>query len=157
MHFNLFHRLLTIISWLFLFVSLVYIIIIWPTIPQEIGIHFGPSGEFDMYDSKTYAFYPYGVGFGLLLIFEGLCLVARKVKSGMNITPEGEHVFRKVVTLLIDIGKLCTSTFFTYWSICVIRQTALRVIVPQITVVILALSFIGTFIVTLLIKNKYNT
>ena len=47
----------TAISWALLVAGLVYVAAIWKEIPDEVGRHFAGNGEFDLYGSKTIAFY----------------------------------------------------------------------------------------------------
>ncbi len=148
------HASFTIISWAMLIISLVYLLAIWNTLPEILGVHFAPGGEFDVYDSKLYIAYPYGVGFGLLLLLELAGCVAKRVKSGLKITEAGEKNHKAAVCIFIDIIKLCISCFFTHWADCVMKQNHMNRLIPICAVYICFAGFIALIIALVIIRVK---
>ena len=116
------HRTVTVSSWGMLLVSLVYLFIRWNSLPEPLGVHFSATGEFDLYDDKINAFYPYLVGFGVLIFCELIAWAAGKVKSGLKVNEQGEENLRMAAVLWIDLVKGGITLFFTHWSFCVIHQ-----------------------------------
>ena len=120
---------------------LAFLCVVWWKMPDTIGIHFGPgSGEyanFDVIGDKVFAFYPFWAGFGLLILFSLLQIVAGKIKLGMKTDEVGENMIRAYVMLYLDLHKLVWAAFFSHWADCVIHQVPLHVIVPQIGLIIL--------------------
>lgn len=148
------HTAFTTISWTMLTISLVYLLTIWDTLPNVLGVHFAPGGEFDVYDSKIYIAYPYGVGFGLLFLLELACYVTKRVKSGLKITKSGELKLKVAVYIFIDIIKLSISCFFTHWADCVIKQKMTNRLVPVAAVYICAAGLVAIIIAVVVIRIK---
>ena len=120
------HRALIAVSALLLLGSLVFYLSRWSSLPVEAGIHFGPDGNFDVYESRFYGFYPHLIG-GLIvggLTFSGL--VIRKKHTGLRIRPEGERLFKTELLFTLDAIALLISCFFTYWSRCVALQVPMQ-------------------------------
>lgn len=120
--YKIIHRMVTISSWGMLLMSLVYLFIRWNNLPEPLGVHFSATGEFDLYDDKVNAFYPYIVGFGVLIFCEFITWVAGKVKSGLKVNEQGELYLRMAAVLWIDLVKGGITLFFIHWSLWVIHQ-----------------------------------
>ncbi len=148
------HTAFTTISWAMLTISLVYLLTIWNTLPDVLGVHFAPGGEFDVYDSKFYIAYPYGVGFGLLFLLELACYVAKCAKSGLKITKGGECKLKAAVYIFIDIIKLSISCFFTHWADCVMKQQMMNRLVPITAVYICAAGLVAMIVTVVVIRVK---
>ncbi len=136
--------LFTLLVWGMLLGSLVYLLCIWRTLPQTIGVHFASDGSFDVYDSKWYIAYPYVVGFGLLGLLERGIAVSRKVSSGMPLHEVGEKHLKTAIGILLRALKLYVSVFFTHWACCVMTQTPLNQLFSRIiawAVIVLFLVF----------------
>ncbi len=144
-----------VLTWGMLLTSLIYLLCIWNTIPEIIGVHFAPNGSFDVFDSKFYIAYPYAVGFGSLFLLEKASAVSRKSKSGMKISESGEHLLKFSLSILINGLKLFVSVFFTYWTYCVMAQKPQNLQLLRIsiwTVLILFLVFLCSIV---FIRLKY--
>ncbi len=151
--FKIFHLLSNVVSVGIILISLVYILIIWDSIPAETGIHFASTGEFDVYASKRFAFYPYVIGFGALFLMEIADIVSKKLKSGLKISENTEQKLKKLVSIVLDIMKLCTSFYFTHWAECVIVQKPFNNIVGKTVAIIFILSIIVLIILPMIIKK----
>ncbi len=154
--FRVVHITITVVSWGMLVISLIFLAAKWNTLPKEIGVHFSSTGEFDLYDEKIHAFYPYLLGFGCLLFWEVASILAKKLKSGMKINVDGERLFRAVVCILLDTVKICLSVFWVNWADCVIRQKTMNVKIPVIASEIVGAAFILFLFLMVVIRVKYK-
>ena len=151
------HVIVTILAWTMFGASLIYLAIKWNALPDTIGVHFNPpTGEFDLYDEKIFALYPYGVWFGAMLVLEIAGILVNKIKTGMKIMVEGEKVFRRVTFILLDVIKICLSIFWLNWAICVIRQTQMIVWIPLAASEIVRIAFVLYVIAAIVIRIKYK-
>ena len=132
--YKILHITITIAAWFMLVFSLVYLLVIYKKLPQEIGVHFSASGTFDLYDDKINAFYPYKVGFGVLIISELAIWLAKRIKSGLKVDEQGERRLKVAAILWIDLFKCSISVFFTHWSYCVITQSVLSVLLVRVVI-----------------------
>ncbi len=122
---TLIHRILTLISILILSASLVFYLTKWTSFPDEIGVHFGPDGQYDVVASKFYGFYPHVVG-GILIT--GIALAnffIQKKSTGLKITETGEQHFKTELCLTLDCLSVLLSLFFANWSRTVSLQIVL--------------------------------
>ena len=155
--FKVFRIVITIIAWVMFVASLIFLAFSWNALPDTIGVHFNPpTGEFDLYDEKIYALYPYGVWFGAMLVLEIAGILVNKIKTGMKIMAEGEKIFRRVTFILLDVIKICLSIFWLNWAICVIRQTQMIVWIPLAVSEIVRIAFVLFLIVVIVIRIKYR-
>lgn len=151
------HVIVTILAWTMFGASLIYLAIKWNALPDTIGVHFNPpTGEFDLYDEKIFALYPYGVWFGAMLVLEIAGILVNKIKTGMKIMAEGEKVFRRVTFILLDVIKICLSIFWLNWAICVIRQTQMIVWIPLAVSEVVRIAFVLFLIAVIVIRIKYR-
>lgn len=151
------HVIVTILAWTMFGASLIYLAIKWNALPDTIGVHFNPpTGEFDLYDEKIFALYPYGVWFGAMLVLEIAGILVNKIKTGMKIMAEGERVFRRITFILLDVIKICLSIFWLNWSICVIRQTQMIVWIPLAVSEVVRIAFVLFLIAVIVIRIKYR-
>ena len=151
------HVIVTILAWTMFVASLIYLAIKWNTLPDTIGVHFNPpTGEFDLYDEKIFALYPYGVWFGAMLVLEIAGILVNKIKTGMKIMAEGEKVFRRITFILLDVIKICLSIFWLNWAICVIRQTQMIVWIPLAVSEVVRIAFVLFLIAVIVIRIKYR-
>ena len=151
------HVIVTILAWTMFVASLIYLAIKWNALPDTIGVHFNPpTGEFDLYDERIYALYPYGVWFGAMLVLEIAGILVNKIKTGMKIMAEGERVFRRITFILLDVIKICLSIFWLNWAICVIRQTQMIVWIPLAVSEVVRIAFVLFLIAVIVIRIKYR-
>ena len=119
------HRILLTVSILILGASLVFYLIKWGDYPEEIGVHFGPDGGFDVTASKFFGFYPHVIGGIVIAGIAFACRLIGKKKTGLRISEKGEEHFRGELCLTLDCIALLVSLFFAYWSVCVALQQPL--------------------------------
>lgn len=133
-------RIFTVLPFVILGIALVWFLLSYAGLPDEIGVHFGPDGEFDVYAAKVFGFYPFVAGYGLMVIFLLLGYFVDKIKkTGMKITEKGEAVFRAVIRIFSLIMIWGWAVFFTRWTYSVVTQT------PNDLIFLTAVSFIFLF------------
>ena len=142
-----FHRAVTIIIWLAVVINAVWFAVSYHSLPEQIGCHFGPDGEFDVFAERIYGAYPYVV----CLIICGFCQIAGlltgKVRLGMKITERGTKIIEEGFRFLLDILKLTIAGFYgCVWSDCVIRQHALNTKIGAALAFVILLGFPAFFI-----------
>lgn len=113
-----------ILSFGMLFFYFVYMLRVYGDFPEEIGIHFGEDNEFDVYDSKWLAFFPFIAGFGLTIVFTVGDIAVSRAKCISKKLSEDDDIFvRKILLIAFDSMKLFWAIFYTIWAYCVIHQT----------------------------------
>ena len=149
------HIALTVIAWGIFTASLIRIAAVWSSLPDRLGIHFADDGEFDVFDSKSYALYPYLVSIVALVFCEVSVLLSKKIKMGLKISEKGDLIIRTALKMLLDICKLGFSFFFAgVWADCVIRQRPLDPDIPAAVMLIMFISFLAFVIAAVVIKIK---
>ena len=111
---------------LMLLASMVYYLTRWNALPDDPGIHFDGDGNFDVYASKVYGFYPHVIGGLLSAAMAAAVHFAGKVNAGLKITEKGDRLFRAEVGLTMSLISFIVSAFFTHWSLSVSQQTPLN-------------------------------
>ena len=119
------HRILLTVSILILGASLVFYLIKWEDFPEEIGVHFGSDGSFDVVASKFFGFYPHLIGSIVIAGIAFSCRLIGKRKTGLRISEKGEEHFRTELCLTLDCIALLVSLFFALWSLSVSLQQSL--------------------------------
>ena len=105
---KVFHFGTTILVWGILVVGFVRMLIAYPSLPETVGMHFGPNGEFDLFGNKTETFtlfYPCIVSLVFLVVYEVLAFVSKRVKTGLNVNETGERMIREAIAILFDVLK----------------------------------------------------
>ena len=137
---KVFHFGATILAWGILALGFVRMLIAYPSLPETVGIHFGPNGEFDLFGNKTETFtlfYPCIVSLVFLVVFEVLAFVSKRVKTGLNVNETGERMIREAIAILLDVLKWIFSFFYAgVWVDCVIHQHALNTTIPVVLVAV---------------------
>ena len=137
---KVFHFGVTLLAWGILAVGFVRMLIAYPSLPETVGMHFGPNGEFDLFGNKSEIFtlfYPCIVSLIFLVVYEVLAFVSKRVKPGLNVNETGERMIRESVVILLDVLKWIFSFFFAgVWVDCVIRQHALNTTIPVVLVAV---------------------
>ena len=122
------HRVVSVVIWLAVIINAVWFVVSYHSLPEQIGCHFGPDGEFDVFAERYYGAYPYVV----CLVICGFCQIAGlltgKLRLGMKITERGTKIIEEGFRFLLDAMKLVIAGFYgCIWSECVIHQHALNV------------------------------
>lgn len=145
----------SILTWGMLLASLLYLLCIWKTIPEIIGVHFASDGTFDVFDSKFYIAYPYAVGFGFLFLLELASASCRKASIGMKVNAAGEHRLRVFLAVLLNGLKLFVSVFFTHWSWCVMVQKSQNLLFLRISIYTVLIMFLIFLCSIVFIRLQY--
>lgn len=107
-------------------IGLVWFIIKYDSLPDPMGIHFGPdkNGEsyFDVVDNKKFGFYPFVAGFGLIGLLSLCGFFVRRVKPSKKITEKGHTIVQQFVLFFVDAHNIIISMYFTVWTYCIIKQ-----------------------------------
>jgi hypothetical protein len=157
--FKIIHIIANITAFGMLGAFLVYLLINYNSLPEPLGVHFSATnGQFDVFDAKFFAFYPFVVGFAILGLLSILTLAFNKIrKLGLSVTEKGDKTIRCASVLLIDLIKLAWAIFFSYWTYCVVHQIGMGDGTPLdvFRIFFLLLPFIAV-IVFIEIKEKYK-
>lgn len=140
----LIHRTIFIISILILTASLIFYLIKWNSLPDEIGMHFAADGQFDVVASKFYGFYPHLVGYIFIAGFAAAHYLINRIKTGFKISSKGEQMFRTEFHFTLDILLVLLSLYFALWSYSVALQIPLDVeLVSDLVIIMLLVSMAG--------------
>ncbi|MBR2283686.1 MAG: DUF1648 domain-containing protein [Ruminococcus sp.] len=141
------HRVIFWINVLLLAASLVLYLTKWNELPDEIGVHFGPDGNFDVIASKLYGFYPHLIGGIVIAGIAAADHIILKKNTGLKISEKGERLFKSELILTLDVFTFFWSAFFSIWSHSVCLQKPLDTdLVRNITSVVSVLILIGIII-----------
>ena len=148
---------LSVLPWLLLGAALVWFLFSYSSLPERIGVHFGPDGDFDVIAEKVFGFYPFAAGTILMILFSVVGHFAGKIKNtGAKITSEGDKVLRSLIRGFVCFLCWVWSVFFTRWTYSVITQTPNNLVFLQIISAAFFFSipaFIAAFI---FIRIKYR-
>lgn len=126
------HRIFFWASILILSASLVFFLIKWNSLPDEIGIHFAADGQFDVEAEKFFGFYPHLVGGILIAVFAVAYRLINRIKTGIKISEGGETLLKTEFRLTLDALSVLISLFFANWSRSVSLQIPLDVTAVRI-------------------------
>ncbi len=153
------HIGITALTWGMFAVGFARMLLAYPSLPETLGVHFGPNGEFDLFSDKTdmfTLFYPCIVSFVFPAIFEVLTFISKRVKPGFKVNETGERKIRETVVFLLDVLKLVVSFLFAgVWVDCVIRQHALNTTIPRILMAMTFCAFVVCEIFWIIVRIKY--
>lgn len=116
------HRILFYSNVLLIVTGLVYFLMKWGSLPAEIGMHFGPDGKFDVYESKVYGFYPHIVCGIIVGGIGAVQALIKKKKSGFRLTEKGERLFKAELLLTLDVVLFIFGGAAVLWSVAVAEQ-----------------------------------
>ena len=154
------HIGITALTWGMFAVGLVKMLVAYPSLPETLGVHFGPNGEFDLFADKTDTFtlfYPCIVSFVFPAIFEVLTFVSKRVKPGLKVNETGERKIREAIVFLLDVLKSVVSFFFAgVWVDCVVRQHALNATIPLVLLAMAFCAFVVCDIFLIIVRIKYK-
>lgn len=157
---KVFHFGAAILVWGILVVGFVRMLIAYPSLPETVGMHFGPNGEFDLFGNKTETFtlfYPCIVSLVFLVVYEVLAFVSKRVKTGLNVNETGERMIREAIAILLDVLKWIFSFFYAgVWVDCVIRQHALNTTIPVVLVVVAICLFAICVMFLIAVRIKFS-
>lgn len=149
------HIVITIMAWGILIYSLIHLLITYQSLAEEIGVHFGGNGEFDVIDNKRYIAYPYIVSLIFLVLGELFAFLTWKIKMGIKISEIGEKKMRSAFVMLLDLMKVCISFFFAgVWADRVMRQRPLNTDIPVIILWILFIAWIAFAVYIIIVKIR---
>lgn len=149
------HRMLGAMAWTVLLISLFRMILSYGSLPQEIGVHFGSDGQFDVIANKIYAFYPIIVSFIVVILGELAAYAVGKVKAGMKISLRGQNQLRAVILIFIHVLKIGVLIFFSImWTNCVIKQVPMNTLYATLLAWMLLGSILAFLIAVVVIRVK---
>ncbi len=117
------HRITLILTAVMYGGSLIWFLISYGGLEDEIGIHFDPKG-FDVFASKRFGFYPFVAGTILTILLQLCRSLSDKLKESPKLNKTGNDKFRNLVKIYADIFTLMIAVFFTSWNWAVINQNA---------------------------------
>ncbi|MBR1422826.1 MAG: hypothetical protein IJ571_05225 [Ruminococcus sp.] len=103
--------------------SLIWFLIAYKSLDDQIGIHFD-SQDFDVYASKKFGFYPFVAGPVLTALLQLSRFLSDKLKESPKLTEEGNEKYRVLIKMYADILTLIIAVFFTSWNWAVIKQNS---------------------------------
>ena len=118
-----FHRITLILTAVMYGGSLIWFLISYGGLEDEIGIHFDPK-DFDVFASKRFGFYPFVAGSVLTILLQLCRSLSDKLKESPKLNKTGNEKFRNLVKIYADIFTLMIAVFFTSWNWAVINQNA---------------------------------
>lgn len=155
-----FNKILVIISWGVFIVGLLRIIISFDSLPYEIGVHFSPNGQFDVFTNKKDLLligYPFLMSFTILLISQVVMLLLYKMKVGFKIKKKGEFELKDSIKLMINISNIFYVIYLSLiWGNCIIRQIDLNADFMFYFVSLYLLLMFGCFILIYKVIKKYS-
>ncbi len=150
------HKAIAGIVFLVLGISLIHFIIVWKDMPQEIGMHFDGEGNFDVYESKNYGFYPYVIS---TVIISALLLGGRfvkKVNTGIPLSEKGDLIFRNIILFAFDAVMIYMCIFALFWSRAVEKQHPLKIgFLSNVLLAIFAYCLLITPIALVTVRRRY--
>lgn len=154
---KVFCKFLTVAAYFILAACAVYVIASWSNIPDTVGMHFAADGSFDIYRSKSVAFYhPFIADALLLILLEIFGLLTMRLKPGIKTTERGAAIIKAAILIFLNAVKLSISAFFAHWIDCVVRQKWLNTSFAVAIVCIFAVGLIAVVIIGIAVRVKYS-
>lgn len=151
------HKAVAGIVFLVLGISLIHFIIVWKDMPQEIGMHFDGEGNFDVYESKYYGFYPYVISTFIILALLVCGRFVKKIGIGLSLDDKGDMLFRNTILFAFDVAMIGMCVFALNWSYSVRHQCRLNIgIMRAIVLLMFVLAFLVVPTLLIIIKQKYS-
>lgn len=141
-----------IVNWIVLVGPLIYLWIVWDTIPDTVPTHFNALGEADAWGYKDSIFILVFVSF---MIFAILSVVERFPalwNTGVKITEENRERIYSILRDMIITTKLLVSCLFMYQILNVIYVDRL----PSLILTMVSVSVVGSLVyyIIKLFKNE---
>jgi len=119
------HRILQVLLLGGLVCEFVFFLMHWGSLPEQPGIHFDHDGNFDVYASKIYGFYPHLIS--LIVIAADIVLtwiVAKeKLKLGLKVNEKGKRLIISSIVITLDIAAIAVVLCFCFWVYAVSKQS----------------------------------
>ena len=119
----------------------------YKNMPADVGIHFGPDGNFDVRTLKTsigWVFYPFIVSIAYIVLFELVNLFMPKTKLGLDMDENRANIIRSVIILWLDALRVIIVFFYScIWGYAVSTQTQLNVTLGQTFAISMIVSMIA--------------
>ncbi len=139
--YGLINTIKKIVTWIVLFAPLVYLWIVWDTIPNRVPTHFNALGEADAWGHKNNVFLLFLVN---ILIFTIISIIERfpaAWNTGVKITEENRIRIYSILRNMIITIKLFMSCIFSYLILKVVYVDVLAnwilTMIPVLITVIL--------------------
>lgn len=102
----------------------IYYLMHWGSLPDEPGIHFSPSGTFDVHASKIYGFYPHLLSSLALTVDLVFTWIVRKekLKLGLKVNQKGKSLIIASIVVTFDIVTVSILLCFCGWVYAVSNQ-----------------------------------
>ncbi|MCR5121281.1 MAG: hypothetical protein K6B74_02550 [Ruminococcus sp.] len=156
------HKILSVITWGLLIVSLLRTALVFRSLPEQMGIHFlglryltednGASEifgiilhgfqELDVTSTKWLVFYPHGITLAALAANRLFVYIAGKVKPNEKLGESRTLKLRLALGLTLDISCFMESLYFcAIWTELILRQMPMRALVTFVCLFIILMSF----------------
>lgn len=140
------YKFINVACLVIILISVLYIVIKWPSISNEVPIHYNALGEADGFgDKKSIIMLPI-----LNFIMFGMIWLSEKFPSmwntGVKITPENKNQVYGLIYRMINIQKLLTAVMFTTLTIASVNGSSMEFTIC-IGFIVLIFINIGTHVV----------
>ena len=115
------------LSWGLAVGGVLYLLCVWPSVPDYVGYHFDADGTFNLFGGKNIAFWhPIIAEALMLLLLSGGAALATRVRPVKRFSPVMHAFTTRAVALFCDVFALSCAIIFTHWITCVAHQTSLH-------------------------------
>ena len=96
----------------------------WSSLPEQPGIHFAHGGNFDVYASRIYGFYPHLMSLITLTANLLLTWVVRneKLRLGLKVNERGKRLIIGSIVIVLDLVAAAVELCFCLWVYAVSTQ-----------------------------------
>lgn len=143
---------LSCLTILFLFIIILFN---FKSLPQEIGIHFGSYGQYDVTGAKLYLLSYIPIGVVTIIIFELFQQLVKSLTIKDNILENGKRLMRLVAISFVGLIELDVSMFILIMGYHIATQSLLKISLVVGCALILITSIVLVAIATIYITIKY--
>ncbi len=168
------HKILSVIAWGLLIVSLTRTALVFRSLPEQMGIHFlgmkwltedkGIAERFavllhgyqelDVTATKWLVFYPHGITLAALAANRLFVHIAGKVRTNEKLGESRSFKLRLALMLTLDIACLDVSIYFcAVWTELILRQMPLRALVTFAYAYIILMAFLELIMFAVMLRR----
>ena len=153
------HLTTSVIALIIIFTSIIKSSLSWPSLPDNIGVHFAGDGSFDVFVDKNdliFILYPYIVSL-IVMILSGILIYAlNRVKVGNKQDEKQEIKIKTAIAIQVDVFFKMIWIYFlaVVWPSCVIKQQYLNTEVPILLFNVYVFSLVILILYIFVVKHE---
>ena len=153
------HLTTSVLALLIIFTSIIKSSLSWPSLPDNIGVHFAGDGSFDVFVDKNnliFILYPYIISLIVIILCGILIYALGKVKVSPKISKVQELKIKTAIAIQVDVFFKMIWIYFlsVVWPSCIIKQQFLNTEIPILLFNIYVFSLVILILYIFMVKHE---